>query len=110
LRNPSNEYSPGAFKQLCEETIQNPPEGATDQSNSWERRAELVLEQLLAKGKHYAGTDEVKLGVHDMPRLAYLEDQIIHILTFVWNLDNRTNRPVIHECVTDIVGPKPDAT
>ena len=110
MRDSNKEYSPGAFRQLCDETAENPPEGALDKSLDWEGRCELVLEQLLAKVKQYAGTHDVKLGGHDMPRLTYLEDQIIHVLQFVWNLDNRENRPVIHECVSKIVGPKPDAT
>jgi hypothetical protein len=105
-RDPNKEYSVDAFRKLCEETVQNLPERAKDESVDWEERHELMLEQLLAKVHRYANSSSVKLGMQEMPRSLYLEEQIIHVLEFDWSLSYFKKRAIIHECVERAIGKK----
>jgi hypothetical protein len=106
-RDLNKEYSVDAFRDLCAETVQNLPERAKDESVDWEERHELVLEQLLANVQRYANTDRIKLGMQDMPRSLYLEEQILYVLEHHWSLANFKNRPIIREFVERAIGKKP---
>lgn len=104
MRDPNKEYDVAAFKKLCEQTVQNLPENVKDKSVALEKRQELALEQLLANVKTYANSNSTRLGMEDMPRISYLEAQIIHVLEHDWSLHNFDNITTIREFVTEAIG------
>ena len=106
MRDPNKKYTTDAFKQLCEQTLQNLPEKVNDKSVSKEKRHELALEQLLNNVQKYANTSSIKLGLPDMPKTSYLETQIIHVLEHDWSLSNFNNKAVIHNFVTEALDEK----